>query len=74
MNITRKSPFTGTIHTLDLPVTEAQLEAYEQGMLLQDAFPNLSAGDREFIKTGITNDEWNSMFGMNDEQEDEDSE
>ena len=74
MNITRKSPFTGAIHTLDLPVTEAQLEAYDRGALLQDAFPNLSAGDREFIKTGITNDEWNSMFGMSDDQEDEDIE
>lgn len=74
MNITRKSPFTGTIHTINLPVTEAQLEAYNRGALLQDAFPNLSAGDREFIKTGITNDEWNNMFGGADDQEDKDSE
>lgn len=56
---------SGTTRTLDLPVTEEQLDRYvNQGWLLQDAFPHLSAGDREFIKTGITDEEWESLFGM----------
>lgn len=29
---------------------------------IQQAFPNLSAADREFILTGITDEEWNQMF------------
>jgi hypothetical protein len=58
MNITRKSLISGKLHTLDLPVTEAQLQAYEDGALLQDAFPELAAPLRKFIKTGITPAEW----------------
>ena len=58
MKITRTSLVTGIVHTLDLNVTQAQLDAYEQGMLLQDAFPDLPAPEREFIKTGITPEEW----------------
>ena len=61
MLITRTNPFTGKDITRDLDVTEAQMIAYyEQGVLLQNAFPNLSADDREFIKTGIDN--WDEMF------------
>ena len=58
MLITRKSLVSGKVHTLDLPVTEAQLQAYGDGDLLQDAFPDLSPPLREFIKTGITPAEW----------------
>jgi len=58
MKITRKSQVSGQLHTLDLPVTAEQLRAYEQGTLVQDAFPHLSPADREFILTGITAEEW----------------
>lgn len=33
-----------------------------QGYTIQDAFPYLSASEREFIITGITPDEWEIMF------------
>jgi hypothetical protein len=58
LQITRVSPFTGRKVTLQLPITEEQYTAWEGGVLLQDAFPHLSADDREFIKTGITPDEF----------------
>jgi hypothetical protein len=60
MNVTRKSLISGKLHTLDLPVTEAELRAYEEGALLQDAFPHLPPPQREFIKSGITPEEWAS--------------
>ncbi len=63
MIITRKSSFTGIEHSLDLPVTEEQLLSYQRGALLQNAFPHLSAGDREFIKSGVTDAEWKAVFG-----------
>ncbi|MHA1234949.1 MAG: hypothetical protein ACTSQL_07675 [Promethearchaeota archaeon] len=63
MEITRKSVFTGITSTMDLDVTEDQLYNYENGELLQNAFPNLPAEEREFIKTGVTPKEWNDMFG-----------
>lgn len=68
MNITRTSMFTGITRTLDLPITEEQIAAYQNGALLQDAFPNLSPGDREFIKTGVTDEEWKEAFGGGEEE------
>jgi hypothetical protein len=63
MQVTRTSPFTGITRTLDLNITAAQVARYNNGWLLQDAFPDLSAGEREFFKTGITDEEWNKAFG-----------
>ena len=63
MQITRVSQITGHIHTREIEVTEEQLLDYSRGMLLQEAFPDLSADDREFIKTGITPEEWLKYFG-----------
>jgi hypothetical protein len=67
MTITRTSPITGITHVVDLPVTEEQLAAYFGGTLLQVAFPNLPPGDREFIKSGITDTEWKDLFGSDEE-------
>jgi len=62
MLITRISPFSGNTISLEIPVTQAQLDAWESGTLIQDAMPNLSADEREFIMTGITAQEWDDMF------------
>ena len=62
MLITRTSPFTGTTISMNIAVTQAQLDAWQAGTLIQDAMPNLSADEREFIKTGITAEEWDDMF------------
>ena len=68
MNITRISPLSGKVNTLDIPATLEQFAAYEAGALIQDAFPNLTPDEREFIKTGITPEEWNEAFGGPDEE------
>jgi hypothetical protein len=52
---------SGIERTMDIPVTQEQLDNWNQGMLIQDAMPNLTPDEREFIKTGITNDEWDMM-------------
>lgn len=63
MLITRTSAMSGTTRTLDLPISEAQYVLWSSGLaLIQDAFPHLSASDREFLKTGITSEEWDAMF------------
>lgn len=69
MLITRKSMLSGIERTRDLPVTEEQFTHWNAGMMLQDAFSNLSAGDREFIKTGITDEEWDDLFKNEDESD-----
>lgn len=63
MLITRRSMFTGKIHQVDLPVTQEQIDRYNNGVLLQNAFPDLTSEQREFIKTGVTPEEWKEVFG-----------
>jgi hypothetical protein len=64
MELTRQSRLTGRINTMELPVTMEQIEAYARGVrLIQDAFPTLTPGQREFIMTGITPEEWDAHFG-----------
>lgn len=62
MDITRKSLASGIIRTRDLNITPQQIDAYLNGALIQEAFPQLDADDREFFKTGITSEEWDAMF------------
>jgi hypothetical protein len=63
MIITRKSPFSGKINSMKINVTPAQIASWEMGELIQNAMPNLTADEREFIKTGITPEEWEDAFG-----------
>lgn len=63
MLITRKSMFTGKVHTLDVPCTEEQLRAWQNGVHIQNAMPNVSPEMREFLMTGTTPEEWNRIFG-----------
>ncbi len=67
MKITRKSILSGIVRTLDIPVTEDQMQAWRDGALLQQAMPNLSYSQREFILTGIIGEEWDSLFPEGDD-------
>jgi hypothetical protein len=69
MKVTRTSFYSGVTRTLDLDITEAQVQAYQDGAMIQIAFPNLSDADREFILTGVTGEEWIEMFGEISEEE-----
>lgn len=62
MLIERRSLVSGVIRTLELPVTEEQIEAWERGMKIQDAMPNLTASQREFILTGVVDTEWDMLY------------
>ena len=63
MIIEKESPFSGNVNRMDIPVTLAQIEAWKGGELIQDAMPNLTADEREFLMTGITPEEWENTFG-----------
>lgn len=60
MTITRVSMLTGVTRSRELSITEEQYKQWQNGKLVQDAFPQLSASDREFIITGITDEEWDA--------------
>lgn len=62
MLITKISPFTGKENTMEINVTEEQLDSYYQGhKTIQEAFPFLTASEREFIMTGITDEDWSKL-------------
>ena len=63
MLITRRSMLTGEHRTIKLDITPEQLEAYENGGLVQHVFPHLSVDEREFFISGITPEEWDAAFG-----------
>ena len=62
MQITKTSLMTGQINTRYIDVTEDMLLEWQAGALIQSVMPHLSADDREFIMTGITPEEWDSIF------------
>ena len=63
MLISKVSAISNKMHTMDIDVTDEQLQDWREGTAIQDAMPNLTPDEREFIKTGITPKEWEEMFG-----------
>lgn len=62
MKITKKSMLSKKVTTLDLPVTQEQLDKWKGGELIQKAMPHLTPDQREFLMTGMTSEEWDEMF------------
>ena len=60
MKVTRKSMITGVNNTMEIDVSLDQIRQWETGTLIQNAMPHLNPDEREFIKTGITPEEWES--------------
>ena len=63
MLIQRTSRISGITRTKDIDCTKEQYIDWLSGANIQDAMPHLSDDDREFLLTGITKEEWDSMFG-----------
>lgn len=63
LELTKTSILTGKTSTMTLPITQDQLDLYNNTKVkIQDVFPNLDSGQREFIKTGITQEEWDKLI------------
>jgi hypothetical protein len=63
MLIKRKSNITGEWHEREIDCTLEEFMKWQKtGAVIQVAFPNLSAEDREFILTGITPEEWDRFL------------
>ena len=63
MIVMKTSMFTGKTNTMDLDITREQYDKWKDGMLIQDAMPNLTADEREFMISGVTPEEWSQLFG-----------
>jgi hypothetical protein len=67
VKIKRTSILSGVTRTREIDVTFEQLYKCEvEGKNIQQVMPNLTASEREFIMTGITQDEWDAAFSDED--------
>ena len=65
-------PFCGKVSVLTLP-TDGYTAWKLNGVLVQDAFPALSAEDRELLISGICPTCWDGMFPDEEEEEEEEN-
>ena len=66
--VTTVCPFCGESH--DVKVNEMDYLDWQDGKLVQDAFPYLDANEREMLISGICPTCWNTTFGDDEEEED----
>lgn len=70
MLVTKISHLSGKETTLELNVTQEQMDRFENrranGEYVQTIFPHLSKDEREFLLTGVSPIEWNEIFGSAD--------
>lgn len=50
-------------------VKAEDLFRYRQGGYVQDCFPYLSKGDREFLISGTSDEGWQKLFGSEEDEE-----
>jgi hypothetical protein len=61
------SPVTGQTNTMGINATLEQIALWQDGTLIQDAMPEATVDQREFLISGCTPSCWASMFGTEDE-------
>lgn len=69
MEIYTTCPFCGKDHFI--AVSFEDYERWQAGELIQNAFPYLSADERELLKTGICPSCWDKMFPPEEDEEPE---
>lgn len=63
MYITRLSILSGNLNAMNIDITPEQLKSIEElNELIQNTVPHLSASEREFLMSGITDAEWDAEF------------
>ena len=63
VDFVRTSTVSGIRRTKTFMVDPDKLRRYNRSEIhIQDAFPHLSADDREFIISGVTSEEWDTVF------------
>lgn len=58
MKVTVRNVITWKLVTRELPVTPEQIQRWQSGELIQNVFPHLSPSDREFLMTGLSDEEF----------------
>jgi len=71
MKITRMSPYSFEENTLDIDITIEQYIKWQEGALIQDVMPDLTPDEREFLITGLAPGEYEDMFYVPEEIEED---
>ena len=61
ISVVTQCPFCGRAN--EVAVNEIDYLDWQDGMMAQDAFPYLSADEREMLISGICGECWDKMFG-----------
>lgn len=67
IRLTTSCPFCGEVHSVW--VNEVDYAAWQDGELAQNAFPYLTAEQREVLISGICPTCWDGMFGIPEDDE-----
>lgn len=67
MTIVRRSPVTGKMNYRHIDISNEEYYEWEQGFLLQDVAPHLSLEDREFIISGCTPEDFDTLYPEEEE-------
>ena len=67
MRVKRKSILTGNTSIMEIDVNPMQIFKWQNGTPIQDAMPDTSAEEREFIMTGMTPALWEKYMGDDDD-------
>ena len=64
MLIARTSCYSGILRQEDLPITEEQYYRWVKGNEpILEIMPHLTSSQREFLISGMTDEEWDECFG-----------
>lgn len=62
MQISKMNMMTGQINTMEVNCTEQEFFRWQAGEFVQDAMPNATPTQREFLITGMTEAEQEELF------------
>lgn len=62
----KKSPVTGVLNTMSINTNPAEVAKWISGTLIQEAMPNATAEEREFLISGCTASCWDQLKDPNE--------
>ena len=70
----KTSPVSGLTNIMSINATPEQFAQWQEGTLIQDAMPDATVDQREFLISGCTSACWESMFPPQNAAEQADAE
>jgi|TARA_B110000091_G_C13634790_1_gene398649 hypothetical protein len=61
ITLTKVSPLSGFANTMTVDCDVIEYALWQRGMLIQDAMPDVSVDEREFLISGIYPGEWEEL-------------